>query len=134
MSQSLDVWLGAALTLMVFSYLLGDNPAFRFSIHLFVGVTAGLVGAVALRNVILPYILLPLLDLSDFTGWLWSLGLLLLSVLLLLKLAPRFGRLGSAGKLCGLTRPGFTSLHRNMGQLYRTVLLRPAERNRQYSR
>lgn len=86
---------GIILTLMVFSYLLGDNPAFRFSVHLFIGVSAGLAGAVAVRNVILPQVLLPLLDLEDPAGWLWALAVFLLAALLMLKLSPRLGRLGN---------------------------------------
>jgi len=87
--------VGIILTLLVFSYLLGDNPGFRFAIHLFIGVSAGLAGAVALRTIILPYILLPLIDFSDLSAWFQALVLLVLSVLLLAKLSPRLGRLGN---------------------------------------
>ncbi len=40
---SLDpgVWVGAALTLCVFSFLYRDNPLYKFAEHLFVGVSAG---------------------------------------------------------------------------------------------
>lgn len=41
MSAQLDVWIGAALTLMVFSFLWRDNPFYKFAEHLFVGVSAG---------------------------------------------------------------------------------------------
>lgn len=41
MSTSLEVWIGAALTLMVFSFLWRDNPFYKFAEHLFVGVSAG---------------------------------------------------------------------------------------------
>lgn len=40
MSTSLEVWIGAALTLMVFSFLWRDNPLYKFAEHLFVGVSA----------------------------------------------------------------------------------------------
>jgi len=40
MSPDLDVWIGAALTLMVFSFLWRDNPFYKFAEHLFVGVSA----------------------------------------------------------------------------------------------
>ena len=86
---------GIILTLMVFSYLLGDNPAFRFTLHLFVGVSAGLAGAVAVRNVIIPQILLPLLSFGDITAWLWSFALFLFAVMLGFKLSPRLNRLGN---------------------------------------
>ena len=32
--------VGAVLTLMIFSYLLGDNPVFRLALHIFIGVSA----------------------------------------------------------------------------------------------
>ena len=40
MSGQLDVWVGALLTLMIFSFLYRDNPAYKFAEHLFVGVSA----------------------------------------------------------------------------------------------
>lgn len=86
---------GAILSLMVLSYLLGDNPAFRFAVHLFIGVSAGIAAAVAIRNVIIPQVLLPLFDLGDPIGWLWTALLFILSVLVLMKLSPRFGRVGN---------------------------------------
>jgi hypothetical protein len=47
-------WLAFALTLMVFSYLLGDNPLFRIAEHLLVGLALGFAWVVALHSVILP--------------------------------------------------------------------------------
>jgi len=41
MSTSFEVWLAAALTLMVLSFLWRDNPFYKFAEHLFVGVSAG---------------------------------------------------------------------------------------------
>ncbi len=41
MSGSFEVWIGAALTLMVLSFLWRDNPFYKFAEHLFVGVSAG---------------------------------------------------------------------------------------------
>jgi hypothetical protein len=38
--QSLEVWIAAALTLMVFSFLYRDNPLYKFAEHVFVGVSA----------------------------------------------------------------------------------------------
>lgn len=53
--------VGALLTVMVLSYILGDNPLFRAAVHLFVGVTAGYAGAIALRSVLYPALVRPLL-------------------------------------------------------------------------
>jgi hypothetical protein len=40
-SHDLGVWVAAALTLCIFSFLYRDNPFYRFAEHLFVGVSAG---------------------------------------------------------------------------------------------
>ncbi|MGD8363150.1 MAG: hypothetical protein PVJ04_17110 [Gemmatimonadota bacterium] len=36
----LELWVGALLTLMIFSFLYKDNPFYKFAEHLFVGVSA----------------------------------------------------------------------------------------------
>jgi len=38
---SLSIWVGAFITLSCFSFLIKDNPFYRFAEHLFVGVSAG---------------------------------------------------------------------------------------------
>jgi hypothetical protein len=40
-SADLGVWVAAALTLCIFSFLYRENPFYRFAEHLFVGVSAG---------------------------------------------------------------------------------------------
>ena len=90
--------LAFLLTCMVLSYIFGDNPLFRFSVHLFIGVAAGFAGAVVLRNVIYPNLILPLFNLADgdfSTSSLLSLVPILLSLLLLAKLSSRLGRVGN---------------------------------------
>ena len=52
--------LGFLFTVLIFSYLLGDNPLFRIGTYIFVGVTAGYVAAVAMWQVIYPRLLYPL--------------------------------------------------------------------------
>ena len=44
--------VGAVLTLLVFSYLLGDNPLYRLALHLFVGVLVGYSFSILLRDVV----------------------------------------------------------------------------------
>jgi hypothetical protein len=46
--------IAAVLTFMVWSYLLGDNPAFRIAEHLFVGTAVGYAAVVAWFNVVQP--------------------------------------------------------------------------------
>ena len=86
--------LGFLLTLCVFSYLLGDNGLFRFAIHIFIGVAAGFVAATALRSVIFPQLLVPLIGGAPAER-LWVLFPLLLSFLLVAKAFPRLSILGS---------------------------------------
>ena len=40
-SHDPGIWVGALLTLFVFSFLYKDNPFYKFAEHLFVGVSAG---------------------------------------------------------------------------------------------
>lgn len=81
-------------TLMVLSYLVGDNPLFRLAIHIFIGVSAGYAAAVAWHQVLSPKLIQPLL----FGGLLESILAivpLLLGALLLMKLSPRTAWLGN---------------------------------------
>ena len=39
--QALGVALGFVLTLMIYSYLLGDNPLYRLAVHVMVGAGLG---------------------------------------------------------------------------------------------
>ncbi|MBA4419843.1 MAG: hypothetical protein C0391_01720 [Anaerolinea sp.] len=57
------VWaaLGFVLSLLVFSYLIGDNPLFRLAVSLFTGVTAGYVADILLFQAIYPRLIYPLL-------------------------------------------------------------------------
>jgi hypothetical protein len=82
------------LTLMVLSYLIGDNPVFRVAVYIFIGVSAGYAAAVAWNQVLYTKLIVPLL-----TGSLGERLLLLiplaLSILLLFKLSPRTARFGN---------------------------------------
>ena len=46
-------------TLMILSYLIGDNPLFRIAVYIFVGVSAGYVAAVAFAQVLMPDLFYP---------------------------------------------------------------------------
>jgi len=58
--------IGFILTLMIFSYLLGDNPLFRIAVYLFIGVSSGYAAVVVWYYVLIPKFS-PLLDPSQFT-------------------------------------------------------------------
>ena len=86
--------IGFLLTLCVFSYLLGDNALFRIAIHIFIGVAAGFVAAMAIRSVIFPHLIAPLFS-PIMVDKLWVLPPLLFSLMLFAKAFPRLSFLGS---------------------------------------
>ncbi len=57
--------LSFLFTLLIFSYLLGDNPLFRIAVYIFVGVSSGYVAAVVWWQVIWPRLIYPLIFESD---------------------------------------------------------------------
>ncbi len=91
MPQADLIWglVGFLVTLMIFSYLLGDNVFFRLATYLFVGVAAGYVFLTLVEQVIWPQLILPLTK-----GSLIGLVPLVLCLLLLAKLFPRISRIG----------------------------------------
>ncbi len=86
--------LGFSLTLMVFSYVFGDNALFRATIHLFIGAAAGYAAVVAWYNVTWPQLFLPLVFGSQ-SERIYTLFPLVLSGLLLFKISPRLSRYGT---------------------------------------
>jgi hypothetical protein len=86
--------VGFFLTIMVFSYILGDNPFFRVAINIFIGAAAGYALVVAWYSVIWPQLLLPLIFGSQ-SERLFVLFPLLFAGLLLLKMSSRLSWLGS---------------------------------------
>lgn len=81
------------LTLMVLSYLIGDNPLFRIAVYGFVGVSAGYVAAVAFWQVLYADLIAPLLQGTAMQRVTLAVPLLLLG-LLLMKAWPGLTRLG----------------------------------------
>lgn len=50
----IGIWLGAVLTLMLYSFLYKDNPFYKFTEHLFVGMSAGYWLIYTVFNVLIP--------------------------------------------------------------------------------
>jgi len=86
--------LGFVFTVLVFSYILGDNVLFRVVIHIFVGVAAGYAAIVAWYEVIWPQLILPVAS-GTQSERLFVLFPLILSGLLLLKVSPALARFGN---------------------------------------
>ena len=93
-THDVGVWIGAALTLCIFSFLYKDNPFYKLAEHLFVGVSAGYFISLRFWTVIVPNLWEPLLkamrgqgvdpshhgafaaQLGDYRAWLVVPGLL----------------------------------------------------------
>jgi hypothetical protein len=86
--------LGFVLTLMVLSYLIGDNPLFRIAIHIFIGVSAGYVCIIVINNVLLPRMIVPLIS-GTTEERLLTIIPTLLGWLLLTKISPRLASFGN---------------------------------------
>ncbi len=79
--------LGFLLTILVFSYLLGDNPFFRLAIHIFIGVAAAYVAIITINNVLIPRLIIPLITGTQGERLL-SILLFIPSLFLFLKVTP----------------------------------------------
>ena len=86
--------IGLVLTLLIFSYLIGDNPLFRSAIYIFIGVSSGYAAVAVWHYVLIPKLFSPLASFDLRQNWLLIVPLIL-SVSLLAKLSPRISWLGS---------------------------------------
>jgi hypothetical protein len=59
-SSDIGVWIGAFLTLGIFSFLYRDNPVYKFCEHLFVGISAGYYVVLTMISSVWPNMLQPL--------------------------------------------------------------------------
>ena len=90
MPEDAGLVVGAVLTLLVSSYLLGDNPLYRLALHLFVGALVGYSVGVVFRDVMIGMVLGQLL-----TDPLAVIVPLVLGILLLFKGFPRQAYVGN---------------------------------------
>ncbi len=82
--------VGLLLTLMVFSYLIGDNPLFRIAVYLFIGVASGYAATVVWHYVLVPRLFQALGSFNPL-----AIIPLILGLSLLTKLLPRISWMGS---------------------------------------
>src|SRR3989304_2123978 len=95
--EAVETAVAAVLTIMILSYLVGDNALYRLATHILVGVGAAFVVAVAIGQVLYPGIvarLAPNTTLSDKTLGLFG---LLGCVFVLAKLLRRAAWRGNVG-------------------------------------
>jgi hypothetical protein len=92
--EAISALIGLFLTVLVFSYLIGDNPLFRTALYLFIGISSGYAAVIVWHSVLMPRLFVPLLsaDPGQLLPVVVPLGL---SVSLLAKLSPRTSWLGS---------------------------------------
>lgn len=90
------IWgsVGLLLTVMVLSYLIGDNVLFRFAAHVFIGLTAGYLVVLIVNQVLVPLLVTPMITGSSIER-LWLAIPIGLIALLLLGQFPRLGGVSS---------------------------------------
>jgi hypothetical protein len=89
--NSVGLVAGFAVTLAVLSYLLGDNPAYRFAVHLFLGATVGYALGVVSWEVFVLRIGVALFVDREYV----ILAPVCLGLLLLVKAWPRIAHVGN---------------------------------------
>ncbi|MDZ4771270.1 MAG: hypothetical protein SGJ24_19275 [Chloroflexota bacterium] len=101
--EQIGVWGGFILTLMIFSYALGDNFLYRLAIYVFIGLVAGYVTVVTVDGVILPWIRAAVLT-GDPVSRVAGIIPLAMGALLLFKATGRLGALAnlSLGYILGI--------------------------------
>ena len=96
-TDMLTAFVSFVITILILSYLIGDNPLFRATVYIFVGVSAGYVAAVAWNQVLLPQVFQPVLLGTAFSSTKQAIiivGSLVGSLLLLAKVFPRLSGFG----------------------------------------
>ncbi len=92
--------IAALLTVMVLTYILGDNFLFRLATYIFIGVATGYAGAVAMHSVLVPGLFSPMFNKSltelfgDSVNIIYFLIPCLMILLLALKIFPGGARYG----------------------------------------
>ena len=97
MSISLELisaLVGLILTLMIFSYLIGDGPLFRIAVYIFIGVASGYAATVVWHQVLVPKLFEPL-QTTNPNQLLLMIIPLALCLSLLAKLTPRISWIGN---------------------------------------
>ena len=94
MNDFIGLIVGFILTLLVFSYLLGDNPLYRIAIHLLVGTSAAYAAVVVVEQVVLPVLIRIQENPTDPENFLWFVPIILV-LLLFLRGLPTISWLGN---------------------------------------
>jgi hypothetical protein len=84
---------GLVFTLMIFSYVIGDNFLFRLALYIFTGVSAGYIASVSWQQVLWPKLISPLFF-GDTRQILFLIVPLIGSLMILMKISPRLAGIG----------------------------------------
>jgi hypothetical protein len=87
-------FLSFLFTVLILSYIVGDNVAFRLAIHVFIGISAGYVATIVLFQVIAEKLIFPLFVGSFLERVLAGIPLILGLVLLVTKTSSKLEGLG----------------------------------------
>jgi len=98
-TELIGLWLAALLTLAIYSFLYGDNPIYKFSEHIFVGVSAAYGAAIVYHQALIPKLVQPLSEgliqpllASDVSGIVWTKATLVIPGILGILIFGRFFR------------------------------------------
>jgi hypothetical protein len=94
LADSLGIFIGFILTLLVMSYIIGDNALLRLVLHIFIGVASGYAVVMVFYNVIWNQVILSLI-LDPLGNLSLTVPSLLLGIWLLTKMSPRLTRMGN---------------------------------------
>ncbi|MBK6645876.1 MAG: hypothetical protein IPG44_08985 [Anaerolineales bacterium] len=92
---SLDLVTGALsllFTVMILSYLIGDNPLFKVAVYLFVGVASGYAATIVIWQVLMPKLFLPtwnIIQTGDYSRMILLAAPWLGFAFILMKISPR---------------------------------------------
>jgi hypothetical protein len=93
-ADSLGIFIGFILTVLVLSYIIGDNALLRLALHIFIGVASGYAVVLVFYNVIWNQVILALI-LDPLGNLILTVPALLLGIWLLTKTFPRLSRVGN---------------------------------------
>jgi hypothetical protein len=102
LANPLGAIIGFILTVMVLSYIIGDNVLFRLAVHIFIGAASGYAAVLIIYNVLWYQVLVPILQIfatSNLEGLLPYMvrvaPAILLGLWMMTKLSPRLSRYGT---------------------------------------
>src|SRR4030065_1815842 len=101
LADPISAIIGFVLTVMVFSYIIGDNLLFRLAIAIFIGVASGYAAVLILYNVLWHQVLVPVIQILSTGKFDWVtyavrvVPAVILGIWMMTKLSARSARWGT---------------------------------------